>query len=191
MTIIDRLKRRIKHTFCDFFVLYADGTELLIKTQYFLKPLPQGCELVKITCENKKQYKSKHNIEQMLQVEGDAWAVVNNNKIIAYQFGTYHGNNSPFFKVKNCDYEHSEILVDEEFRRKGVANFLLYNAIKSLNENNKEKLKIGTVIRPNNIPSLKMHMRLGFKISHRVKFIHLIRKKSGHYSYINIPHHSI
>lgn len=63
----------------------------------------------------------------------------------------------------NCDYELSEILVDEEFRRKGIADFLLYNAIKSLNENDKENLKIGTVIRPNNIPSLKMHVRFGFK----------------------------
>lgn len=193
MKTINRIKRRIKHTFCDFYVLYADATELLEKSQKVLRPLPEGCKLVKLTCENKNLYnRNKHDIDQMLQVDGDAWAIIdNNNRIIAYQFGTYRGRTSLFFKIKNCDYEHIEIMVDEEYRRNGMAVYLLYHAVKNLNLKDLNNKKVGTVIRPHNIPSLKLHELIGFKISHRVEFIHLIRKKDGHYSYINIPHYNI
>ena len=193
MRIIDRIKRRIKHTFCDFYVLYADATELVEKAQIVLRPLPHGCDLVKLTYENKDLYnRNKHDVDRMLQVEGDVWAIIdNNNKIIAYQFGTYQGKTSLFFNVKKCDYEHIEIMVDEEYRRNGMAVYLLYNAVKNMNFKNLNNKKVGTVIRPNNIPSLKLHELIGFKISHRVRFIHLVRKKDGQYTYKNIPRYYI
>lgn len=192
MKIIDRIKRKIKHTFCNFYVLYADASDLLDKAQKVLRPLPQGFELVKLTYENKKFYKSKHAINKMLDIEGDAWGIINNNnEIIAYQFGTYRGKSSMFFKVKNCDYEHIEIMVDEEYRRNGMAVYLLYHAVKNLKFNDVKNKKVGTVIRPYNVPSLKLHEMIGFKKSHKVMFIHLTRKKDGHYSYINIPQHDI
>lgn len=192
MRIIDRIKRRIKHTFCVFYVLYADSTELMKKAQKVLQPLPQGCELVKLTYENKSLYTSKHNVDRILQVDGDAWAIINdNNELVAFQFGTYRGKTSLFFKVKNCDYEHIEIMVDKEYRRKGLAVYLLYNAVKNMDFEDVKNKKVGTVIRPYNIPSLKLHKLIGFNISHKVLFIHLIRKKEGRYSYINIPQYSI
>ena len=192
MRIIDRIKRIIKHTFCNFYVLYADSTELMDKAQKVLQPLPQGCKLVKLTFENKNLYTSKHNLDRILQIGGDAWAIINNNnELIAFQFGTYRGKTSLFFNVENCDYEHIEIMVDEEYRRKGLAVYLLYHAVKNMNFENVKNKKVGTVIRPNNIPSLKLHKLIGFKISHKVLFIHLIRKKEGRYSYINMPQYKI
>lgn len=192
MKLIDRIKRKIKHTFGNFYVLYADSTELLDKAQKLLRPLPQGFELVKLTYENKNLYKSKHDVNKMLQVEGDVWVVINNNnELIAYQFGAYRDKTSLFFKVKNCDYELVELMVDEEYRRNGIALYLIYQVVRNLNFDDVNNLKIGTCIRPNNNPSLKLHELIGFKKSHRVRFIHLIRKKNGRYSYINIPQYKI
>lgn len=95
-----------------------------------------------------------------------------------------------FFKVKNCDFEHIELLVNEEYRRKGIAIFLLYHMVKSICPQNENK-KTGTCIRPDNIPSIKLHELIGFKISHRVKFFHMARIFKGHYAYFNFPHYKI
>ena len=114
MKIINRIKHsafyyRMKHSIRIYDVLYVDSTELLDKAQKVLRPLPEGCELVKLTQENKNNYKCKWKVNKILSVEGEAWAVVNNdNEIIAYHYGTYRDNNSILFKVKNCDYEHTE-----------------------------------------------------------------------------------
>ena len=197
MKTIKRIKHsvlyyRIKHSIRNYYVLYADSTELLEKAQKVLRPLPEGCELVQLTKENKDRYKCKWKVNKMLSVEGEVWAVVNNdNEIIAYHYGTYQNNNSILFKVKNCEYEHTEIMVDERYRRNGLAVYLIYSAIKNLKFDDVNGLKIGTVIRPNNIPSRKLHELIGFKISHRVVFFHWERIKDGHYKYTNIPHYII
>lgn len=197
MKIINRIKHsafyyRMKHSIRIYDVLYVDSTELLDKAQKVLRPLPEGCELVKLTQENKNNYKCKWKVNKILSVEGEAWAVVNNdNEIIAYHYGTYRDNNSILFKVKNCDYEHTEIMVDERYRRMGLAVFLIYHAVKNLKFKNIESVRVGTVIRPNNNPSIKLHELIGFKKSHRVRFFHWERIKDGHYKYTNIPHYSI
>lgn len=189
MKIIDR----IKHAIHNYYVLYADSTEMLNKAQKLLQPLPQGCELVKLTDHNKELYKCTiGDIDKVLQFKGEAWGVVNNdNEIIAYHFGTYKGKKSLFFKVENCDFEHIEIIVDERFRRKGIALLLLYHIVKNLNFDDVNNKKLGTVIDPNNIPSIKLHELIGFKKSHRVIFISRRRKKNGRWSFINIPHYKI
>lgn len=189
MRIIDR----IKHSIRVYYILYADSSELLDKAQKLLRPLPQGCKLVKLTYENMNLFKTKDLVDKMLQLgDGGVWAIVNNNdEIIAWQYGTCRGKNSMFFKVKNCDYEHVEILVDEKYRRNGLAIYLLYCAVKNLNFADKNNKKIGTCIRPYNTPSLMLHELIGFKKSHKVVFIHKTCNKNGRYSFINIPHHSI
>lgn len=197
MKIINKIKHsviyyKITHSIRKYNVFYADSTELLDKAQKVLRPLPQGCELVHITHENKNHYKCKWKINKMLSVEGEVWAVVNNdNEIVAYHYGTYINKESLFFKVKNCDYEHVEIMVDERYRRNGMAVYLLYNAVKNLKFKNVQNLKIGTVIRPDNIPSIKLHELIGFKKNHRVMFFHWERIKDGKYKYTNIPHYTI
>ena len=65
---IRRILGRIKHSFRDYYVFYADSKELLDKAQKLLRPLPEGCELVHLTKENKDQYKCKWNVNQMLQM---------------------------------------------------------------------------------------------------------------------------
>lgn len=188
MKIIDR----IKHAIRNYYVLYADSTELLEKAQKLLRPLPEGCELVKLTYENKDLYKCKNMVDRILQVGDEVWAVINNdNEIIAWHYGTYRGNTSMFFKVKHCDFEHVELLVDDKYRRNGIGLYLLYHTVKNLNPKNLKNYKLGTVIKPDNIPSIKLHELIGFKKSHRVIFIHQRRKKDGRYSFINIPHYSI
>lgn len=197
MNIINRIKQsafyyRMKHSIRIYDVLYVDSTELLDKAQKVLRPLPEGCELVKLTRENKDKYKCKWKVNKILSVEGEAWAVVNNdNEIIAYHYGTYRDNNSILFKVENCDYEHTEIMVDERYRRKGLAVYLIYHAVKNLKFKNAEIIRVGTVIRPNNIPSKKLHELIGFKKTNRVRFFHWERIKNGNYKYTNIPHYSI
>ena len=188
MKIIDR----IKHGIHNYYVLYADSNELLEKAQKLLRPLPEGCELVKLTYENKHLYKCKWLADKMLQVGGEVWTIVNEDKeIIAWHYGTYRGNNSMFFKVKNCDFEHVELLVDERYRRKGLGLYLLYHTVKNLKPENIKKKKLGTVIRPDNVASIKLHELIGFKVSHRLIFIHKRIVKNGHYSFINIPHYNI
>ena len=108
MKIIDRIKRGIRN----YYVLYANSTELLEKAQKLLRPLPEGCELVKLTYENKDLYKCKDLVNKIVQIGGEVWAVVNSdNEIIGWHYGIYRGNNSMFFKVKNCDFEHVELKV--------------------------------------------------------------------------------
>ena len=51
--------------------------------------------------------------------------------------------------------------------------------------------KLGTVIEPSNIPSMKLHERIGFKVSHRVLFWGIRRKKDGRYTFINVPRYNI
>ncbi len=188
MKIIDK----IKHSLRNYYVLYADSSELLDKAQKVLRPLPQGCELVKLTYKNKNCYKCQWNINQMLQVGREVWAVVYDNKeIIAYHFGTYRGNSSMFFKVKNCDFEHIELMVDERYRRKGIGVYLLYHTVNNLDQKNVKYNKVGTVIRPDNIPSIKMHELIGFKITQRVIFFHKAIIKDGLFRYINFPHYNI
>ena len=188
MKIIDRIKHGIRN----YYVLYADSTELLEKAQKLLRPLPEGCEIVKLTNENKDSYKCENVVDRMLQVGSEVWAVVNNeNEIIGWHYGTYRGYNSMFFKVKHCDFEHVELMVDERYRRNGIALHLLYHTVKNLNFNDVKNKKLGTCIRPDNIPSLRLHENIGFKKSHRVIFLHQRKNKDGNYSFINIPHYSI
>lgn len=182
---------RIKHSFRDYYVFYADSTELLDKAQKLLRPLPEGCELVKLTFENKDKYKCKWKVNQMLDADGEVWAIVDNNEIIAWHYGTYRGKTSMFFKVKNCDFEHIELLTDEKYRRKGLGLYLLYHTVKNLNPGYVKNNKVGTCIKPDNIPSIKLHELIGFKKSRRVRLFHWTIKKDGHFKYINIPHYTI
>lgn len=189
---VRKILGRIKHSIRIYDVFYADSTELLEKAQKLLRPLPNGCELVKLSNENKDCYKCKWNVNQMLSVEGEAWAIVNNdNEIIAWHYGTYRGKNSMFFKVRNCDFEHIELLVDERFRRNGLGLYLLYHTVKNLNPQNVKNSKLGTVIKPDNIPSIKLHELIGFKRSRRVVLFHRTIIKDAKNRFINFPHYSI
>ena len=175
-----------------FYILYADSTVLLDKAQKVLRPLPEGCKLVKMTMENKNRYKCEiGDVDKMLQFSGGGyvWVIVNDdNEIIGFQYGMYRGAKSLFFKVRNCDYEHIEIKVDERYRRKGIAVYLLYHAVNNLEFNDVRNKKVGTCIKPTNTASLKLHQLIGFKISHKVLFVHKRRKLTdGCYSIRNIP----
>lgn len=188
------IKNSIKKSIHYYDVLYADSTELLEKAQKLVRPLPEGCEFVKLTHENKGKYKcTVSDVDKMLHVDGDVWAVVNeNDEVIAFNFGTYRGKTSLFFKVKNCDFEIVETKVDERFRRKGIALHLTYNTIKNLNFEDIKHKRIGTVIKPSNIASMRLHEHIGFKVSRRVMFWGIRRKrKDGRWVFINIPRYSI
>lgn len=188
MKIIDK----IKHSIRNYYVFYADSTELLDKAKKLLRPLPPGCELIKLTGENKNIYKCSWNINQMLQVEGEAWAVVvDDNEIIAWHYGTYRGKTSMFFNVRKCDFEHIELMVDERYRRNGIGLYLLYHTVNNLDPQYVKNSKLGTVIKPDNIPSIKLHELIGFKKSHRLIFFHRARTSNGRINFINIPHYSI
>lgn len=189
MKIKETIKHAIKQTIRYGYFYYADSTEMLDKAQKLLRPLPEGCAIIRLTQENKDLYKCiLEDVDKMLQVDGDVWAVVDNdNEVIAYHFGTYRGKKSLFFNVKNCDFEHIEIKVDEKFRRKGIALNLLYHMVKNLNYEDMNHKRLGTFIKPNNIKSIKLHELIGFKKARMVVFIHFRSKKDGHYSFINIP----
>lgn len=182
--------KRFMHAIRIYYVLYVDSQEFLENAIGLIRPLPDGCEYVKLTPLNKQEYKCQWNVEQMMQSLGYAWVIVNgSNEVIAYHHGTHKNNNSMFFKVLNCDYEHTEIMVDERYRRMGLAVYLLYHAINDEVINGKiHHVKVGTMIRPDNISSLKLHEHLGFKISHKVLFFHMARVKDGHFVYYNYPH---
>lgn len=189
---IRRILGRIKKSYRNYYVFYADSRELLEKAQKSLRPLPDGCELIRLTKENKDQYKCQWNVDQMLSANGEAWAIVENNKeIIAWHYGTYRGGKSMFFKVKNCDFEHIEIMVDERYRRKGIGTYLLYHTVKNLNPASIKNNKLATAIRPDNIPSIKQHELIGFKKSRRVLLFHMTRMKDGKFKNINFPRYII
>lgn len=189
MKLLDRIKKGIHN----YYVFYADSTEMLEKAQKMLRPLPEGCGFVKLTRENKNLYKCEiGDVDKMLQVDGDVWAVVNkDNEVIAFHFGTYRGQKSLFFNVKNCDFEHIELKTDERYRRQGIALNLLYHMVKNLNFENVNHKRLGTVIKPDNVASVKLHELIGFKKSHRIIFVSRRRKKGDHWSFINIPQYSI
>lgn len=191
--ILRRIKNRIKRSIHYYYVLYADSTELLEKSEKLLRPLPEGCRFQKITSENKNLYKCTFgDVDKMLHVNGDVWAVVNeNNEVIAYHFGTYRGKDSLFFHVRHCDFEHVELKTAKDYRRQGLGMNLLHHMVKNMNYEDVNHKKLGTVIEPSNIPSLKLHVIIGFKISHKVLFWGIRRKKGSRYTFINIPHYSI
>lgn len=189
---IRQILGRVKHSVRVYDVFYADSKELLDKAQKLLRPLPDGCELVKLSNENKDKYKCQWNVNQMLSAEGEVWAIVQDGKeIIAWHYGTYRDKESMFFKVKNCDFEHIELMVDERYRRKGLGLYLLYHTVKNLNPQNIKNSKLGTVIKPDNIPSIKLHELIGFKRFRRVVLFHWTRMQDGHIKYTNIPHYTI
>ena len=193
VNILKSIKYRIRRSIHYYNVLYADSTELLGKAEKLLRPLPEGCRFEKITHENKNLYKCTFgDVDKMLHVNGDVWAIVNeNDEVIAYHFGTYHGKKSLFFNVKNCDFEHIELKTDKRFRRQGLGLHLLYHMVKNLNFEDVNHKKLGTVIEPSNIPSMKLHELIGFKVSHRVLFWGIRRKKDSRYTFINIPRYNI
>lgn len=193
VNILKSIKYRIRRSIHYYNVLYADSTELLEKTEKLLRPMPEGCRFERITHENKSLYKCTFgDVDKMLYVDGDVWAVVNNtDEIIAYHFGTYRGKKSLFFNVKNCDFEHIEIKTDKGFRRQGLGLHLLYHMVKNLNFEDVNHKRLGTVIEPGNIPSMKLHELIGFKVSHRVLFWGIRRKKKSCYTFINIPRYNI
>ena len=192
-SFLKRIKKKIKRSIHNYYVLYADSTELLEKAEKLLRPLPEGCRFEKITHENKNLYKCTFgDVDKMLHVDGDIWAVVNeNDEVIAYHFGTYRGKQSLFFNVKKCDFEHVELKTDKRFRRQGLGLNLLYHMVKNLNFEDVNHKKLGTVIEPSNIPSMKLHELIGFKVSHRVLFWGIRRKKGSRYKFINIPRYDI
>lgn len=185
--------KKIKSSKRDFYLLYADMTDLLEKAQKALRPLPEECKLVRLTKNDKGRYKCQWNMNQILSDEVDeAWAVLDRNgEIVAYHHGTYRGKKSMFFKVRNCDYEHTEIMVDERFRRKGLAVHLLYCAVKNLDSEKIRNHKIGTMIKPDNIPSIKLHELIGFKKTRRVRLFHKARIKDNKFTYLNFPVYKI
>lgn len=191
--VLKSIKKRIKRSIHNYYVLYADSTELLEKAEKLLRPLPEGCRFEKITHENKNLYKCTFgDVDKMLHVNGDVWAVVNeNDEVIAYHFGTYRGKQSLFFNVKKCDFEHVELKTDKKFRRQGLGLNLLYHMVKNLNFEDVNHKKLGTVIEPSNIPSMNLHELIGFKVSHRVLFWGIRRKKDSRYTFINIPRYNI
>ena len=191
--VLKSIKKRIKRSIHNYYVLYADSTELLEKAEKLLRPLPEGCRFEKITHENKNLYKCTFgDVDKMLHVDGDIWAVVNeNDEVIAYHFGTYRGKQSLFFNVKKCDFEHVELKTDKRFRRQGLGLNLLYHMVKNLNFEDVNHKKLGTVIEPSNIPSMNLHELIGFKVSHRVLFWGIRRKKDSRYTFINIPRYNI
>ena len=193
VNILKSIKYRIRRSIHYYNVLYADSTELLEKAEKLLRPLPEGCRFEKITHENKNLYKCTiGDVDKMLHVDGDVWTVVNeNNDIIAYHFGTYRGKKSLFFNVKHCDFEHVELKTDKRFRRQGLGLNLLYHMVKNLNFDDVNHKKLGTVIEPSNIPSMKLHELIGFKVSHRVLFWNIRWKKDGRYTIINVPRYNI
>lgn len=200
MKIINRIKsailyriREAKKSIHNYYVLYADSTEMLEKAQKYLRPLPEGLEFVKLTHENKDLYKCTiSDVDKMLHVDGDVWAVVNKeNEVIAFHFGTYRGKKSLFFNVKHCDFEHIELKTDQRFRRQGIALNLLYHMVKNLDYEDVNHKKLGTVIKPSNTPSIKLHELIGFKVSHRVIFWGIRRKKGNQYRFTNIPRYNI
>lgn len=72
-----KIIKRVIHAIHKYYVLYADSTEMLDKAQKLLRPLPQGCELVKLTYENKNIYKCTiGDIDKVLQFKGEAWGVL-------------------------------------------------------------------------------------------------------------------
>lgn len=189
---IRRILGRIKKSYRNYYVFYADSRELLEKAQKTLRPLPEGCRLVKLTNDNKDNYKCQWNVNQMLSAEGEAWAIVQDDKeIIAWHYGTYRGGKSMFFKVKNCDFEHIELMVDERYRRKGIGTYLLYHTVKNLNPANIKNNKLATAIRPDNTPSIKQHELIGFKKTRRVILFHMTIMKDGHIKNLNFPHYTI
>ena len=183
--------KRILHSIRTYYVFYADSTELLDKAQKLLRPLPQGCELVKLTSENKDRYKCKWKVNQMLDAKGEVWAIVDNNEIVAWHYGTYRGKTSMFFNVKNCDFEHIELLVDERYRRNGLGLYLLFHTVNNLDPKYVKNKKVGTCIKPDNIPSIKLHELIGFKKSHKVILFHWTIIKDTSFKYINIPRYTI
>ena len=191
--VLKSIKKRIKRSIHNYYVLYADSTELLEKAEKLLRPLPEGCRFEKITHENKNLYKCTFgDVDKMLHVNGDVWAVVNeNDEVIAYHFGTYRGKQSLFFNVKKCDFEHVELKTDKRFRRQGLGLNLLYHMVKNLNFEDVNHKRLGTVIEPSNIPSMNLHELIGFKVSHRVIFWGIRRKKDSRYTFINIPRYNI
>ena len=56
-SVLKSIKKRIKRSIHNYYVLYADSTELLEKAEKLLRPLPEGCRFEKITHENKNLYK--------------------------------------------------------------------------------------------------------------------------------------
>lgn len=201
MSVTNRIKRAIlyrigkaKKSIHNYYVLYADSTEMLEKAQKLMRPLPEGCRIVRLTRENKILYKcTVGDVDKMLYVDGDVWAVVNRgNEVMAFQFGTYRGKKSLFFNVKHCDYEHVEIKTDEKYRRQGLALILLCHMVQNLHFEDVRNKRLATVVKPSNTASLNLHERIGFKISHRVVFWGIRRKKKdGRWLFVNIPRYSI
>ena len=206
MKIVDVLKRikrsihrfyvkYVKHLIHNYYVFYADSTELLEKAEEKLRPLPEGLRFVKLTPENKHLYKCTiDDMDKMLHfsVDGESWLVVDNdNNVVAFHYGTYRGNRSMFYNVKNCDFEHISIQVDKRYKRKGIALHLLYHIVKNLKYDDAKNKRLGTCIKPTNIASIELHELIGFKKSHRVVLIHIRRKKEGRYTFINIPRYNI
>ena len=106
-------------------------------------------------------------------------------------FSKLYHNFKKFFKVKNCDFEHIELMVDERYRRKGIGTYLLYHTVKNLEPEKIKNNRLCTCIRPDNIPSIKQHELIGFKKTRRVILFHWTSIKDGQYKYINMPHYSI
>lgn len=201
MQVMRKIKKAIRHRINKakksinyYYVLYADSTEMLEKAQKLMRPLPEGCRIVRLTYENKNLYKcTVGDVDKMLYVDGDVWAVVNrDNEVIAFQFGMLRGKKSLFFNVKHCDYEHVEIKTDEKYRRQGLALILLCYMVQNLHFEDGRNKRLATVVKPSNTASLNLHKLMGFKISHRVLFWGIRRKKKdGHWVFVNIPRYSI
>lgn len=187
--------KKLRHSIHNYYVFYADSTDLLEKAQEKLRPLPEGLRMVKLTYENKHLYKCRiGDMDKLLQcsVNGELWVVVDDdNIIVAFHYGTYRGNRSIFNNVKNCDFEHVSLEVDKRYQRKGIALHLLYHTVKNLNYDDVKNKRLGTCIKPSNTKSIKLHELIGFKKSHRVILFHIRRKKDGRYTFINIPRYNI
>ena len=192
---ISSVLNKLRHSIHNYYVFYADSTDLLEKAQEKLRPLPEGLRIVKLTYENKHLYKCRiGDMDKLLQcsVNGELWVVVDDdNIIVAFHYGTYRGNRSIFNNVKNCDFEHVSLEVDKRYQRKGIALHLLYHTVKNLKYNDVKNKRLGTCIKPTNVESIKLHELIGFKKSHRVVLFHIRRKKDGRYIFINIPRYNI
>ena len=83
---ISSILKKLRHSIRNYYVFYADSTELLEKAQEKLRPLPEGLRMVKLTYENKHLYKCRiGDLDKILQcsVNGELWGVVDDDNNIS------------------------------------------------------------------------------------------------------------
>lgn len=99
---------------------------------------------------------------------------------VGYIWVMFKGGREVQYKIKNIDAFIFDVCVNKEFRRKGIASYMVSYIVNYLFERDKKKCYLA--VRKENTPAINLYKKIGFNIVKSCSFIRFCKQNIPYYS---------